>query len=141
MIFHVCYVLCLIVVVWYVEIEFTFARRLCPWENGNMVRKILMFVLCCMFRLFHPVKRMKIGNDSQSQSGDRPNDSSDCGTTGKHLNGNMMVKVVVSKFGWKFVCYISIFLVYSLTWKLENRPIMTKTAGASPAKEKNPTRG
>lgn len=32
-----------------------------------------------------------MGGDSQSQGGDRQNDSSDCGTGGKHLNGNLMV--------------------------------------------------
>ncbi|EFX71474.1 hypothetical protein DAPPUDRAFT_60138 [Daphnia pulex] len=41
--------------------------------------------------LFHPVKRMKVGNNSSN--GDRPTDSSDGGSScsGKQINGNLMV--------------------------------------------------
>ncbi len=56
------------------------------------------FILFFVLRLFHPVKRMKVGNNPSN--GDRPSDSSDGGSSfsGKQMNGNLMVSVRVIRF-------------------------------------------
>lgn len=46
--------------------------------------------------LFHPVKRMKLGKNSQTPNGDRPADSFDgSASSGKHMNGNLMLDMEV----------------------------------------------
>jgi hypothetical protein len=72
-----------------------------PGKNINMIWFTLLFLISLIFffifRLFHTVKRMKIGNNTSN--GDRHTDSSDGGLSSsrRQINGNLMACDCVDK--------------------------------------------